>query len=181
MHQKNRHQTSTTPNHHFLWATLAVQPSINPVNMAHPHSMLPQPAVILTKPARMPLHKPPTSYFLVMKYRKMKTVRPPVAAARVVFMATCAASAPSLPPFMVKVLPGLKPYQPNHSAKVPNLRQLGLENSSRFSQVQQEKPNFEVEQKIQKLQTWCPDSAKLSKINPKSWKPNSKPPNKRPK
>ena len=38
---------------------------------------------------------------------------PPVAAASVVFMATCAAKAPSLPDFMVSVEPGLKPYQPN--------------------------------------------------------------------
>ena len=38
---------------------------------------------------------------------------PPVAAANVVFMATCAARAPSLPDFMVNVEPGLKPYQPN--------------------------------------------------------------------
>ena len=38
---------------------------------------------------------------------------PPVAAASVVFMATCAAKAPSLPDFMVNVEPGLKPYQPN--------------------------------------------------------------------
>ena len=33
-------------------------PKLNPVNMAQPHSMLPQPAVIETRPARMPLHKP---------------------------------------------------------------------------------------------------------------------------
>ena len=33
-------------------------PKVNPVNMAQPHSMLPQPAVIETRPARMPLHKP---------------------------------------------------------------------------------------------------------------------------
>ena len=39
--------------------------------------------------------------------------------ARVVFIATWAARAPSLPDFMVKVEPGLKPYQPNHRAKVP--------------------------------------------------------------
>jgi hypothetical protein len=45
----------------------------------------------------------------------------PAAAAKVVFMATWAASAPSVPDFMVSVLPGLKPYQPNHRAKVPNL------------------------------------------------------------
>ena len=45
--------------------------------------------------------------------RSRNTVMPPVAAASVVFMATCAAKAPSLPDFMVNVEPGLKPYQPN--------------------------------------------------------------------
>ena len=45
--------------------------------------------------------------------RSRNTVMPPVAAANVVFMATCAAKAPSLPDFMVNVEPGLKPYQPN--------------------------------------------------------------------
>ena len=43
---------------------------------------------------------------------------PPVAAASVVFMATCAAKAPSLPDFMVNVEPGLKPYQPNLTKKI---------------------------------------------------------------
>ena len=47
---------------------------------------------------------------------------PPVAAAKVVFMATCAAKAPSLALFIVNVEPGLKPYQPNQRAKVPSLR-----------------------------------------------------------
>ena len=140
-------------------------PPMRPVTKALPHSMVPQPAVMETKPARMPLHKPPTSYlgwtktigqsqsgylsekhrknpaqrffaenafkskkvnfnqshFLVMKYRKPKTTMPPVAAEMVVFMATCAANAPFSPVFMLRVLPGLKPYQPNHRAKVPSL------------------------------------------------------------
>lgn len=62
-----------------------------------------------------------SSHFLTSKYRRMKTTIPPVAAEMVVFMATCAANAPSFLLFMVRVDPGLKPYQPNHRAKVPSL------------------------------------------------------------
>ena len=53
--------------------------------------------------------------------RKRKTVMPPVAAEMVVFMATWAAKAPVSPLCIARVEPGLKPYQPNHRAKVPSL------------------------------------------------------------
>eukprot|EP00438_Fugacium_kawagutii_P001415 Skav219554 [mRNA] locus=scaffold4026:14290:15015:- [translate_table: standard] len=49
-------------------------------------------------------------------------------------MATCAAKAPSPPDFMVSVEPGLKPYHPNHRAKVPSTTngKLWHSNSSGF-------------------------------------------------
>ena len=93
-----------------------------------------KPAVMETKPAKMPLHNAPTSYFFIMTYRSRKTVIPPVAAAKVVFIATWAAKAPSLPDFIVRVEPGLKPYHPNQRAKVPSTTngKLWHSNSSGF-------------------------------------------------
>ena len=69
-----------------------------------------------------------------MTYRSRKTVIPPVAAAKVVFIATWAAKAPSLPDFIVRVEPGLKPYHPNQRAKVPSTTngKLWHSNSSGF-------------------------------------------------
>jgi hypothetical protein len=48
-----------------------------------------------------------------------KADRPPDAAAIVVFMAASAATLPLFVLATVKELPGLKPYHPNHNAKVP--------------------------------------------------------------
>ena len=81
------------------------------------------------------MQRPPTSYFLVIAYFKMNTVMPPVAADKVVFIATCAAMAPVAPSCMPRVLPGLKPYQPNHREKVPSTTngRLWISNSSGFS------------------------------------------------
>ena len=46
-------------------------PPIKPVATALPLSMLPQPAVMETRPARMPLHRAPTSYLCVMTYPRV--------------------------------------------------------------------------------------------------------------
>jgi hypothetical protein len=45
--------------------------------------------------------------------------KPPEAAAIVVFMAARDATLPLLALVIVNELPGLKPYHPNHNAKVP--------------------------------------------------------------
>mmetsp|Transcript_26318 Transcript_26318/g.62754 ORF Transcript_26318/g.62754 Transcript_26318/m.62754 type:complete len:213 (-) Transcript_26318:415-1053(-) len=98
-----------------------------------PHSTLPHPAVIETRPARMPLQKPAMSYFFDVPRRHKKTVMPPTAAATVVFIATWAAMKPrSIDAFRVpqtagssqswlipNVEPQLKPYHPNQRTIVP--------------------------------------------------------------
>ena len=48
----------------------------------------------------------------ITEHLARKTMIPPVAAERVVFIATCAARAPMLPLLMLSVEPGLNPYQP---------------------------------------------------------------------
>merc|ERR1711939_1041935 len=80
-----------------------------------------QPAVIATKPAKMPLQKPATSSFFGDRAwaRKMKTSKPATQGARVVFTATRPALYASSLVFMDKVLPGLNPYHPNQRQKVP--------------------------------------------------------------
>mmetsp|Transcript_44407 Transcript_44407/g.102607 ORF Transcript_44407/g.102607 Transcript_44407/m.102607 type:complete len:234 (-) Transcript_44407:923-1624(-) len=94
-------------------------PPKTPVKTAEPCSMLPQPAVIETRPARMPLQRPPISYLRSIAKRNIKTTRPPQDAERVVFMATCPAMNPFSIVSMASVEPQLKPYQPNQRMKVP--------------------------------------------------------------
>mmetsp|Transcript_60082 Transcript_60082/g.173252 ORF Transcript_60082/g.173252 Transcript_60082/m.173252 type:complete len:207 (-) Transcript_60082:829-1449(-) len=80
-----------------------------------------QPAEIETKPAKMPLQKLFSSYLSHLLPRKFSTnaTTPPMAAATVLFMATCAAVMASAMPFILPVSPQLKPYQPNHRTNVP--------------------------------------------------------------
>merc|ERR1719443_1286572 len=63
-------------------------PPKRPIRTALPDSTLEQPAVIDTKPARIPLHSAAQSYFLEMAKVSRKTTTPPVAAESVVFMTT---------------------------------------------------------------------------------------------
>mmetsp|Transcript_84895 Transcript_84895/g.197410 ORF Transcript_84895/g.197410 Transcript_84895/m.197410 type:complete len:259 (+) Transcript_84895:297-1073(+) len=91
-----------------------------PMQRAEPHSTLLQPAVIETRPARMPLQNWPTSYRRRMAKRIKKTTTPQAEAEIVVFIATCAALKPSSLLAIDKVEPQLKPYQPNHRMNVPN-------------------------------------------------------------
>merc|ERR1719214_563830 len=95
------------------------QPPRSPMRTADPDSTLEQPAVIETKPAKIPLHSAAQSYFLVMAYVTRKTVTPPVAAESVVFIMTWAAIIAVPLSDIPKVEPGLKPHQPNQRMKVP--------------------------------------------------------------
>mmetsp|Transcript_80694 Transcript_80694/g.164241 ORF Transcript_80694/g.164241 Transcript_80694/m.164241 type:complete len:200 (-) Transcript_80694:895-1494(-) len=95
-------------------------PPIMAMKQALPHSTLPHPAVIDTRPAKMPLHIPAMSYFFLMTYRITKTLMPPLAAAMVVFIATCAAINPVAMSLKPRVEPQLKPYHPNQRIRVPN-------------------------------------------------------------
>merc|ERR1740127_298341 len=87
-----------------------------------------------TRPARMPLHMPPTSYFLKIAKRRHNTTIPEVAAEIVVFIATWAASWPVEVEDMPSVEPQLKPYQPNHKMNVPNTTS-GVLCGSKFSSL----------------------------------------------
>src|SRR4051812_22381406 len=69
-----------------------------------------------TKPPRNPLTDIPRSHFLNLGYTMNTAERPAAAAARVVLVAT----RPMPPKSMAdRVLPGLKPYQPNHRITAP--------------------------------------------------------------
>mmetsp|Transcript_19988 Transcript_19988/g.42684 ORF Transcript_19988/g.42684 Transcript_19988/m.42684 type:complete len:202 (+) Transcript_19988:194-799(+) len=111
--------SSTLQSFKTAEASENIRPPQKPMQTAEPHSTLPQPAVIETRPARIPLQKPPISYFLVAAKRMRKTTRPPVAAESVVFIATCAPIIPLSAVAMPSVEPQLKPYHPNQRMKVP--------------------------------------------------------------
>merc|ERR550514_1183918 len=96
-----------------------MKPPRNPIRTADPDSTLEQGAVIDTKPAKIPLQSAAQSYFLVSANCTRKTVRPPVAAERVVFIMTCAAISAVPLSDNPKVEPELKPHQPNQRMKVP--------------------------------------------------------------
>ena len=83
--------------------------------------MLPQPAVIDTKPPRIPPHTYVTFHDLGSSTNRRNNIAemPPAAGASVVFTATSAAEPALAKPYMYKVLPQLKPYQPNQRIKVP--------------------------------------------------------------
>merc|ERR1740138_1793467 len=74
-----------------------------------------------TRPAKIPLQKPPTSrrFGGTATARTMKTKRPATHGARVVLAATRPAVAAVALSCIEPVLPGLKPYQPNQRKKVP--------------------------------------------------------------
>merc|ERR1719261_800439 len=112
-----------------------IQPPSSPMSTADPDSTLEQPAVIDTKPAKIPLHSAAQSYFFVSANVRRKTARPPVAADSVVFIMTWAATSAVPLSDNPKVEPELKPHQPNQRIKVPRTMR-GCEcgvNSSSFS------------------------------------------------
>ena len=80
--------------------------------------------------------------------RSRNTVMPPVAAASVVFMATCAAKAPSLPDFMVNVEPGLKPYQPNLKENTGGIL------TTKIRETWQQKQEFAAIPRKKNIQRW---------------------------
>mmetsp|Transcript_115018 Transcript_115018/g.303724 ORF Transcript_115018/g.303724 Transcript_115018/m.303724 type:complete len:262 (-) Transcript_115018:161-946(-) len=108
--------SSFTRSMEKAWYTKA---PMRPIENALPASTFAQGAVMDTRPARMPLHMPQTSYAPIIKNRRKNTVRPPVAALMVVFITTWAASSPTSS-FISSVDPQLKPFQPNHRMKVPS-------------------------------------------------------------
>jgi len=84
----------------------------------HFSSAASHPAVMPTRPARMPLHSAETDSCLSTNILIKKTVRPPAAADNVVFMHTiCIAT--WLAPVAPKADPPLNPYHPNHRIIVP--------------------------------------------------------------
>jgi len=83
--------------------------------------VFPQGPVILTSPARIPLHIYTTSYngfFLVHLAVNIKTVSPPEAADNIVLIETIDAIL-AASPVIDNVDPALKPNHPNHKIKVP--------------------------------------------------------------
>merc|ERR1719502_2279497 len=115
-----------------------IKPPMKPMMMVSQGFTKAQPAVMDTKPARMPLQKPPTSRSLggTTNARNMKTTSPATHGDRVVFTATRPAVCASPLLFIDSVLPGLKPYHPNHKQKVPKTTKGMLcgTNSSSFTQ-----------------------------------------------
>src|SRR5713101_1217026 len=69
-----------------------------------------------TNPARKPLVVKPASHFLLVLYAQNIAVNPAAHAARVVLVATRPMPSKSIAD---SVLPGLKPYQPNHRISPP--------------------------------------------------------------
>merc|ERR550514_386913 len=112
-----------------------MQPPSIPMRTADPDSTLEQGAVTDTKPAKIPLHSDAQSYFLVSAKVRRKTVIAPVAAERVVFIMTWAATSAVPADDIPKVEPELKPHQPNQRMNVPRTMR-GCEcgmNSAAFS------------------------------------------------
>src|ERR1700693_1559738 len=69
-----------------------------------------------TRPARNPFVVKPASHFLLDLNAQNMAVKPAAQAARVVFAATRPTPSKSI---AESVLPGLKPYQPNHRIRPP--------------------------------------------------------------
>merc|ERR1719271_880352 len=92
---------------------------MKPITIADHDMTLPQLAVMDTRPPRQPPHMLQTFQRPVCRRCQNVTTRPAMAGANVVFTATWAARYPAVS-FMVRVLPQLKPYQPNHRIIVPS-------------------------------------------------------------
>merc|ERR1711959_256710 len=94
---------------------------MKPTRTVAPGWMLPQPAVIETRPPRIPPHTDVTDHAFgsITKRRISIAAMPPAAGASVVFTATSPAEPAHAKPSMYKVLPQLKPYHPNQRMKVP--------------------------------------------------------------
>ena len=97
-------------------ATTTKTPAIAPVRTAKAGVRLAQPAVIATRPARVPLRVMPTSGFPNFTHAVIIAKTAPAAAARLVFTAIRAVEV-----LAAVVEPGLKPNQPNQRMKTPSV------------------------------------------------------------
>ena len=95
-----------------------ISPETRPTKHAAVVSSEAQPAVMPTRPPRMPLANEPRSYFFAFKLKRRKELKPPQAAERVVVTAQWPATS-ALEPDRAVVEPALNPYQPNQRMKVP--------------------------------------------------------------
>lgn len=96
-----------------------MQPPTNPMKMAQYSLELSHPAVMLTNPASSPFAREDTHSMWSTTIVKMKTVRPPAAADRVVFMHTVWITR-EFAPVAPRAEPPLNPYHPNHKMNVPS-------------------------------------------------------------
>ena len=80
---------------------------MEPMNIACQGSTVAHPAVIETRPARMPLQTMPTSYVFEKMRSKKTTVMPPTAAERVVHIAARAI----MGPYPAGVMPRVEPWR----------------------------------------------------------------------
>lgn len=96
-----------------------IKPPTIPMIIDHHELAESQQAVMLTRPANIPLLSEDTHSTWSTIIVKRNTVSPPVAAAIVVFMQTSWITI-VLSPVAPSADPPLNPYQPNHKMKVPN-------------------------------------------------------------
>lgn len=94
-------------------------PETTPMSKAHHEFAESQPAVMPTSPASSPLDKLETHSMWSSAMTKMNTVKPPVAAERVVFIHTTWINC-ELSPVAPSADPPLKPYHPNQRISVPS-------------------------------------------------------------
>mmetsp|Transcript_80674 Transcript_80674/g.246611 ORF Transcript_80674/g.246611 Transcript_80674/m.246611 type:complete len:255 (+) Transcript_80674:235-999(+) len=100
------------------------------------------PAVMATRPARMPLQKPPTSNFFgaTSVARSTKTTKPATHGESVVFTATKPAELAVALSCIDPVLPGLKPYHPNQRKNVPRTQKGTLCASNSLARFSSQRP-----------------------------------------
>mmetsp|Transcript_2069 Transcript_2069/g.5209 ORF Transcript_2069/g.5209 Transcript_2069/m.5209 type:complete len:216 (+) Transcript_2069:617-1264(+) len=104
-------------------APLSTNAPMKPITMDAHGSTTTQPAVMDTRPPRMPLPTAITSHTCDMRYSMATDTRPAVAAERVVVTHTRARSRAYCTPRAntERVEPPLKPYQPIHRMKTPRI------------------------------------------------------------
>lgn len=95
-----------------------MKPDTTPIAMDHNSFAASQPAVIPTKPAKMPLDRLATLSTWSTHILSRNAVNPPAAAESVVFMHTTWI-ATWLAPVAPNAEPPLNPYHPNHKINVP--------------------------------------------------------------
>mmetsp|Transcript_1449 Transcript_1449/g.4988 ORF Transcript_1449/g.4988 Transcript_1449/m.4988 type:complete len:208 (+) Transcript_1449:413-1036(+) len=107
-----------------LCAPMYTKAEMTPMTKAPSNSTVEHPAVMATRPERMPLLAYSIMYWWSTSFPRKVVTRQPVAAAMVVVTAVRPALSEA-PPEMTSVETQLKPYHPTHRMSVPSVWKMG--------------------------------------------------------